>query len=69
MEQYCDIAVITYIKLRRLEWAEHVNRMENQRTPRRIMKGRIYGKRPIGRPKDRWIDAVGADAKQILDTS
>ena len=36
--------------------------MENQRTPRRIMEGRIYGKRP----KDRWIDAVGADAKQIL---
>ena len=27
----------------------------------------LYGKKPIGRPKDRWIDAVGVDAKQILE--
>ena len=40
--------------------------MENQRTPRRIIERRIYGKKPVGRPKDRWIDTVGMDAKQIL---
>ncbi|KAJ4440945.1 hypothetical protein ANN_10794 [Periplaneta americana] len=66
MEQYRDMDVVTHIKLRRLEWAGHINRMENQRISRKIMEGRIYGKRQIGRPKDRWADAVREDARQVL---
>ena len=33
---------------------------------KRTMQGWIYDKRPVGRPKDRRIDAVGMDAKQLL---
>ena len=43
----------------------HVARMEQSRNAYRVLVGKPKGKRPIGRPKDRWIDAVGADAKQI----
>ena len=44
----------------------HVHRMENQRITKRIMEGRISGKRIIGRLKDRLIDAGTLDAKQLL---
>ncbi|PSN56375.1 hypothetical protein C0J52_13974 [Blattella germanica] len=67
-EKYKSTNMITHIKLRRLEWAGHVYRMEEHRTPRRIMEGRLYGVRSIGRPKDRWTDAVTADSKELLGT-
>ena len=48
---YKDNDIVTFIKLRRLEWAGHVYRMEDHRIPKRLMEGRIYGIRPKGRPK------------------
>ncbi|PSN50927.1 hypothetical protein C0J52_08132 [Blattella germanica] len=48
--------VVTYIKLKRLEWAGHVCRMGYQRKNKRIVEGWKYGRKPVGRPKDRWID-------------
>ncbi|KAJ4431060.1 hypothetical protein ANN_19653 [Periplaneta americana] len=66
MKQYRDMDVVTHINLRRLEWAGHINRMENQRIPWKIIEGRMYDKRPIRRPKDRWADAVTVDARQVL---
>ena len=57
-EQYKSLDIVTYIKFKRLEWAGHVCRMEESRVPRRsYLDGNIYGKRPVGRPKDRWMDA------------
>ena len=32
--------------------------MESHRMPKRTIEGKIYGKLPIGKPNDRWIDAV-----------
>jgi hypothetical protein len=54
----------TVIKLRRLQWAGHVQRMESQSIPRMVMAGQMFGIRPIGKPKKRWMDAVKED--QIL---
>ncbi|KAJ4432424.1 hypothetical protein ANN_21043 [Periplaneta americana] len=54
---YKSFDIVTFIKLRRLEWAGHVYRMEGNRIPKKILEGKIHGKRPIGRPKNRWIDA------------
>lgn len=66
MDLYKETDIVTYIKLKRLEWAGHVCRMGSQRVNKRIVEGRIYGRRPVGRPKDRWIDEVTKDAKQLL---
>ena len=66
---YKDNDIVTFIKLRRLEWAGHVYRMEDHRIPKRLMEGRIYGIRPKGRPKNRWIDSVTIDARDLLGIS
>jgi hypothetical protein len=54
------------IKLRRLEWAGHLIRMEEQRFPTRILNGKINIARPVGRPRIRWADVVQRDASQLL---
>jgi hypothetical protein len=34
--------------------------------PKKVLKGQIEGRRPVERPKGRWLDAMGRDAKRIL---
>ena len=45
----------------RLRWAGHVARMEETRTPRRVMLGTPEGRRPLGRPRKRWVDNIEED--------
>jgi hypothetical protein len=44
--------------------------MESQSIPRMVMAGQMFGKRPVGKPKKRWMDAVKEDkaVKQSLYT-
>ena len=46
------------IEKARLKWYGHVKRMEGKRTPRRIHETEMKGKRPRGRPRDRWLKGV-----------
>jgi hypothetical protein len=55
---YGDPELSTVIKLRRLQWAGHVQRMVSQSVPRMVMAGQMFGKRPVGKPKKRWMDTV-----------
>jgi hypothetical protein len=64
---YGDPELSTVIKLRRLQWAGHVQRMESQSIPRMVMAGQMFGKRPVGKPKKRWMVAVKEDSYQILN--
>jgi hypothetical protein len=32
-----------------------------------VMAGQMFGKRPVGKPKTRWMDAVKEDSYQILN--
>jgi hypothetical protein len=41
--------------------------MESQSIPRMVMAGHMFGKRPIGKPNKRWMDAVKEDSYQILN--
>jgi hypothetical protein len=41
--------------------------MESQSIPRMVMAGQMFGKRPVGKPKMRWMDAVKEDIYQILN--
>jgi transcription termination factor 2 len=49
------------VKARRISWIGHVERMEDSRMPKRVMREKIYAKRRIGRPKVRWLDNVHQD--------
>ena len=40
--------------------------MEDNRIPRKVLFSQIEGRRPVGRPKTRWIDAVARDADNLL---
>jgi hypothetical protein len=46
------------IKSRRNRWAEHVARMGETRNAYRILVGNPEGKRPLGRPRCRWVDNI-----------
>jgi hypothetical protein len=44
------------INSRRMRWAGHVARMGEKRNEFRILVGKPEGKRPLGRPRRRWVD-------------
>jgi hypothetical protein len=57
------------IKIRRLEWAGHIIRMEVERIPKKVLNGNFHTTRPVGRPRTRWADLVQRYALQLLGTS
>jgi hypothetical protein len=59
---YKDVKVSVFIKLRRLQWAGHVIRMNDERITKKALQQTIYGKRAIRKPRKRWEDAVWEDS-------
>jgi hypothetical protein len=53
------------IKSRRMRWAGHVARMGEKRNAYRILVGKPKGKRPLGRPRRRWVDNIKMDLKEM----
>jgi len=41
-----------------MRWAEHVARMGEERGMYRVLAGKPEGKRPLGRPRRRWVDNI-----------
>ena len=46
------------IKSRRMRWAGHVARMEEDRIAFKLLIGKHTGKRPLGRPRRGWEDNI-----------
>jgi hypothetical protein len=40
--------------------------MDGKRIPKRILESNFIGKRPVGKPRKRWINAVEMDSKETL---
>jgi hypothetical protein len=51
------------IKSRRMKWAGHVVRMGEKRNTYRILVGKQGRKRPLGRPRLRWVDNIKMDLR------
>jgi hypothetical protein len=56
---------MTIIKSRRMRWVGHVARMAEKRNVYRSSVGKPEGKRPLGRPRRRWIDNIKMDLSEI----
>jgi hypothetical protein len=54
---YSSPSIIRIIKSRRMRWAGHVTRMGEKRNAYRLLVGKPVGKRPLGRPRRRWVDS------------
>ena len=52
-------------KYRRLRWAGHIARMEEGKSTFKILTGKSTGKRPLGRPRDRWEDNSRMNLEKI----
>jgi hypothetical protein len=57
--------IVRFVKTRRISWIGHVQRMENNRTPKRVMREKIYTRRKRGRPKVRWLDDVQEGLREM----
>ena len=62
---YRPLNIVRVIKSRRLRWADHVTRMEKDRSAFKILTGTPAGKRPLRRPSRRWEDSIRIDLKEI----
>jgi hypothetical protein len=56
--------IVRFVKARRISWVGHVERMENSRIPKRVMREKIYTTRG-GRPKVGWLDDVQEDLRAM----
>jgi hypothetical protein len=54
-------SIIRMIKSRRMKWAGHVARMGENRNAYRLLVEKPEGKRPLGRPRRRWVDNIRMD--------
>jgi hypothetical protein len=51
---------IIRMKSGRMRWAGHVARMGEKINACRILVGKLKGKRPLGRPRHRWMNNIVA---------
>jgi hypothetical protein len=65
MKLYSSPSIIRMIKSRRMRWAGHVARMGEKMNAHRILVGKPEGKRPLGRPRHRWVNNIKMDLREI----
>ena len=57
--------IVRVIKWRRMRWAGRVARMGEERRVCRVLVGKPEGKRPLGRPRRRWVDNIRIDLQEV----
>jgi hypothetical protein len=57
--------IVRFVKARRISWVGHVERMEDSRMSKRVMREKIYTRRKRDRPKVRWLDDVQKNLREM----
>jgi hypothetical protein len=65
LDLYFLPSIIRIIKSRRMRWAGHAARMGEKRNAYRLLVGKPGGKRPLGRPRRRWVDNIIMDLEEV----
>jgi hypothetical protein len=58
---YSSPSIIRIIKSKRMRLARHVAPMGAKRNVNRLFVGKPEGKRPLGKPRRRWVDDIKID--------
>ena len=61
---YSSHNIVRVIKSRRMRWVGHVARMGEERGVYRFLRGKPEGRRPLGRPRRRWLD-IRMDLQEV----
>jgi len=56
--------IVRVIKSRRMRWTGYVTRMGEEKKMYRVLVGRPEGRRPLGRPRRRWVDNIKMDLQE-----
>jgi len=56
---YCSPNIVRVIRSRRMRWAGDVARMGEETGVYRVLVGKPEGRRPLGRPRRRWVIILG----------
>jgi len=62
---YSSPNIVRVIKSRRMRWAGHVAHTGEERGTYRVLVGKPEGKRPLGRPRRRWVDNIRMDLQEV----
>jgi len=62
---YASPNIVRVIKSRRMRWAGHVARMGEESVVYMILVGKPERKRPLRRPRRRWVDNIKMDLQEV----
>ena len=63
---YSSPNIVRVIKSRRMRLAGHVACMGEERGVYRVLVGKPEGRRPLGRPRRRWVDNIRMDLEEVV---
>ena len=62
---YSSPNIVRVIKSRRMRWVGHVACIGEERVVYRVLVGKPEGRRPLGRPRRRWVDNIRMDFQEV----
>jgi hypothetical protein len=62
---YSSPNIIRIIKSRRMRSARHIARMGEKKNACRLLVGKPETKRPLGKPRHRWLDNIRMDLGEV----
>jgi hypothetical protein len=62
---YSSPNTVRVIKSRKMRLGGHVEGMGGEREVYRVLVGKQEGKRPLGRPRRRWVDNIRMDLQEV----
>jgi hypothetical protein len=62
---YSSPSIIRIIKEKGVRWARHVTRIGEKINAYRLLVGKPGGRRPLRRPRPRWVDKIGMGPVEV----
>jgi len=62
---YSSPNIVRVVKSRKMRWVGHVAHMGKERVVYRVLVGKPEGRRPLGRPKRRWVGNIKMDLQEV----